>query len=320
MTTLLTEADVASLLSMDDAVEVIEDTFERLGTGADVNRPRDRVRSPGLRLQLMGGSCPALGVSGVKIYTTAREGTRFVVALFDQETGRPSGLIEADELGRLRTGAASGVATRHLARDDAARVGIIGTGHQAVTQLEAVDAVCSLEQVTAYSRTPESRAAFVETMADRIRTEVVPVDDAAEAVSDIDILITITSSTDPVFEDEHLAEGVHINAAGSNSIARQELPTRTVVGADRLIVDSAEQARIEAGDFVTAMELGLVSWENVHELGDVVAGYAPGRERAADITVFESLGLAVQDVSLGALALERAEAEGIGTDVSLFED
>ncbi len=320
MVTLLTEEDIASLLSMDDAVDVIERTFERLGEGEDVNRPRDRVRSPGLRLQLMGGACPALGVSGAKIYNTTREGTRFLVALFDQETGRPRGLIEADELGRLRTGAASGVATRHLARDDATRVGIIGTGHQAEGQLEAVAAVRELETVKAFSRTPEHREAFAETMADRIRTDVVPVDDAAAAVADVDVLITITSSSEPVFEDEHLDDGVHVNAAGSNSIARQELPTRTVVGADRIVVDSEAQARAEAGDLVTAMEIGLVSWEAVRELGDVVAGYAPGRESSEDTTVFESLGLAVQDVSLGALALERAEEQGVGRDVPLFEE
>lgn len=320
MTTLLTEADVRSLVSMEDAVEVIEGTFERLGHGADVNRPRDRVRSPGLRLQLMGGSCPDLGVSGTKVYTTAREGTRFLVVLFDQESGRPRGLIEADELGRLRTGAASGVATEHLAREDASRVGIIGTGHQAVTQLAAVAAVRELETVRAYSRTPEDREAFAERMADRLHTDVAPVEDAAAAVSEADILITITSSSEPVFDAEYLPEGVHINAAGSNSIARQELPTRTVVGADRLVVDSEEQARIEAGDFVTAMELGLVSWENVRELGDVVAGYAPGRGAADETTIFESLGLAVQDVSLGTLALERAEAAGVGQPVALFED
>lgn len=319
MPTLLTEADVKSLLSIDDAVSVIEDTFDRLGHGSDVNRPRDRVRSPGLRLQLMGASCPELGVSGTKVYTTSREGTRFLITLFDQESGRPVGLIEGDELGRLRTGAASGVATKYLARDDAARVGIIGTGHQAATQLEAVAAVRDLEAVNVYSRSADNRESFAETMTERLDADVAPVEAAAAAVSEADILITITSATDPVFEDEHLAEGVHINAAGSNSIARQELPTRTVVGADRLVVDSKEQAKLEAGDFLTAMELGFVSWENVRELGDLVAGYAPGRDSADDVTIFESLGLAAQDVALGALALERAEAEGVGRSVPLFD-
>lgn len=319
MPTLLTEADVKSLLSIDDAVSVIEDTFDRLGHGSDVNRPRDRVRSPGLRLQLMGASCPELGVSGTKVYTTSREGTRFLITLFDQESGRPVGLIEGDELGRLRTGAASGVATKYLARDDAARVGIIGTGHQAATQLEAVAAVRDIEAVNAYSRSADNREAFAETMTERLDADVAPVETATAAVSEADILITITAATDPVFEDEHLPEGVHINAAGSNSIARQELPTRTVVGADRLVVDSTEQAKLEAGDFLTAMELGFVSWENVRELGDLVAGYAPGRDSADDVTIFESLGLAAQDVALGALALERAEAEGVGRSVPLFD-
>lgn len=319
MATLLTEEDVESLLSMEDAVDTVEKTFERLGHGKDVNRPRERVRSPGLRLQLMGGSCPELGYSGAKIYNTSREGTRFFVVLFDQQTGMPRGLIEADVLGLLRTGAASGVATKHMSREDATTAGVIGTGHQAVGQLEAMAEVRDLDQVKVYSRTPENREEFAETMSDRIGVDVTPVESSEEAVSDVDILTTITSSTDPVFDDEHLADGVHINAAGSNAIVRQELPTRTVVGADRIAVDSKEQARTEAGDFVTAMEIGLVSWGGISEFGDVVAGHAPGRESDTDKTIFESLGLAVQDVSLGALALERAEKEGIGQNVPLFE-
>lgn len=320
MTVLLTEEDVASLVSMDDAVDVIEASFERLGSGDDVNRPRDRVRSPGLRLQLMGASCPDLGVSGAKIYNTTREGTRFLVVLFDQESGRPRGIIEAGELGRLRTGAASAVATKYIARDDATRVGVIGTGFQAGAQLEAVATVCDLASVKVYSRTPERRTAFADEMSDLLSTTVTPVTDPAGAVSDIDVLITITSATDPVFDHSDLDTPVHINAVGSNSLARQELPTRTVVEADRIIVDSKEQARTEAGDFVTAMELGLVSWENVRELGDIVAGFGPDRDGTDDITVFESLGLAVEDVSLGALALERAKEHTVGREIPLFRD
>lgn len=319
MARLLTEHDVESVLTMEAAVSTIEDTFARLGEGSDVNEPRERVNSPHCRLQYLGGACPELGYAGMKIYNTTREGTRFLNYIIDEETGRPAGLIESDVLGRYRTGAASGVATDHLARPDASRVGIIGTGTQAPTQLEAVAAVRDLDSVNVYSSTPENREAFAETMSERIDADVNPVASAEAALDAVDIVITITSSSEAVFDDDAIDPGVHINAAGSNSLARKELPTRTVVGADRLVVDSKEQAKKEAGDFVTALELGLISWGQVRELGDVVAGYAPGRTDESDVTIFESLGIAVQDVALSAYVLEQAAEADLGESVPLFE-
>lgn len=320
MARFLTEEDVSSILTMDDTIEVIEDTFRRLGEGSDVNRPRDRVNSPHCRLQLLGGACPEIGYAGAKIYNTTREGTRFLNYVIDEETGRPAGLIESDVLGRYRTGAASGVATDYLARPDAETVGIIGTGGQAPTQLEAVCAVRDVTEVRAYSRTAEHREAFAERMTERLDVTVTAVDSSAAAVSGADVLITITSSSNAVFDDEDLDPGTHINAAGSNSLARKELPTRTVVGADRLVVDSKEQAHREAGDFVTGLELGFISWGQIRELGDVIAGYAPGREEDEDVTLFESLGIAVQDVAISAHVLAVAEEEGVGTEIPLFAE
>lgn len=318
MPRVLSEQDVASLLTIEDALEAVESAFEGLGTGTNTNEPRTRVNSPGSRLQLMGGACPEAGLTGTKVYNTSRSGTRFLVTVFDESEGQLRGLIEADTLGQLRTGAASGVATDYLAAEDASVAGIIGTGNQARTQLRAIAAVRDIESVRAYSTTAEHRESFAEEMDAELDASVEAVDSAADAVSGVDVLTTITSSTEPVFDDDDLDDGVHINAAGSNSLARQELPTRTVAGADALVVDSAEQARQEAGDLITALELGLVNWEGIHELGDVVANGVADRVGDAGVTLFESLGLAVQDVSLAATALEHAEKQDVGRQIELF--
>jgi ornithine cyclodeaminase/alanine dehydrogenase-like protein (mu-crystallin family) len=305
---------------MEDALEAVESAFEGLGTGDNTNNPRNRVNSPGSRLQIMGGACPKSNLTGAKVYNTGKSGTQFLVTVFDESEGDLRGLIEADILGRLRTGAASGVATDQLAREDATTMGIIGTGSQARSQVRAVAAVRDLESVAVYSRTPEHREEFASEMDDELDAAVESADSASDAVAGSDIVTTITSSTDSVFDDEDIDEGTHINAAGSNSLARQEIPTRTVVGADRIVVDSVEQAKEEAGDFVTALELGFVTWEGIQEIGDVIAGYAPGRTDASDITLFNSLGLAVQDVSLAATALDYAEEQDVGQVVTMFDE
>ena len=304
---------------MEDALKAVESAYEGLGTGDNTNNPRTRVNSPGSRLQLMGGACPDAGLTGTKVYNTGKAGTQFLVTVFDESEGQLRGLIEADILGRLRTGAASGVATDYLACEDTTTMGIIGTGSQARSQLRAVAAVRDIECVQAFSRTPEHREKFATEMNDELGATVKPVDSAGDAVSGADIVTTITSSTDSVFDDEDIVEGTHINAAGSNSLARQEIPTRTVVGADRIVVDSIEQAKDEAGDTLTALELGLVTWEGIQEIGDIIAGHAPGRSDASDVTLFNSLGLAVQDVSLAATALDYAENQDVGQEVSMFD-
>jgi ornithine cyclodeaminase/alanine dehydrogenase-like protein (mu-crystallin family) len=318
MPTILSEREVGTLLTIEDALDAVESAFEGLGTGENTNQPRRRVNSPGSRLQLMGAACPGVDGTGAKVYNTSGGETRFLVAVFDESTGGLRGLLEADTLGRLRTGAASGVATDYLAREDATSLGLIGTGSQAGDQVRAVASVRDIEVVRAYSSTLEHRESFAAEMDEELDATVEAVDSAAETVGDADIVTTITSSTESVFDDEDIGDGVHINAVGSNSLVRQEIPTRTVVGADRLVVDSLDQAKLEAGDLTTALELGYVTWEGIHELGDVVAGHAPGRRDDSEVTLFESLGLAAQDVSLAVRALEYAESEHVGLDVSMF--
>ena len=313
----LTEDDVARLLTMDDALRAVEEAFRQHGQGSTVNRPRTRVRVPQGILHVMAAGLPPEGVLGFKAYTAFGGTVRFHVHLYSAEDGRLLALMEADRLGQIRTGAASGVATRYLARPDASVVGIFGTGWQARSQLQAVCAVRMVREVRAYGRDPARRAAFSREMEATLGVPVRPASEPRAAVEGADIVITITTAKTPVFDGRWLAAGSHVNAAGSNFAERQEIDEATVTAARLIVVDSKEQARIECGDLIGPASRGLLSWDQVHELGEVVAGKIPGRERAGDITLFESQGLALEDVAVAAVVYRKAVREQVGRELSL---
>ncbi len=308
------EKEVGELLSMNDAVHAVEAAFNRLGAGSAVNIPRSRVRLPGHTLHVMSGGIPELNLTGLKAYTTTRHGARFVVLLFAADTGELLAGIEADRLGQMRTGAASGVATKYMAREDAASVGIIGTGWQARSQLAAVCAVREVTSVNAYGRDRTRREAYCHEMSEVLGIPVQPADSARACVETADIVITVTSAARPVLEGAWLAAGTHVNAAGSNALIRSEIDTEAVRRAAVVAVDSREQAKMECGDLLESVEKGCLQWDRVHELADVVAGNVPGRRESSDITLFESQGLAVEDIAVAAVVYERAKAEGAGED------
>jgi len=323
----LSEAEVERLLTMDMALEAVEAAFRRLAAGQAQNLPRQRLHAAGgALLHTMAAADDHLGYLGMKLYTSSRTGTRFLVPLFHGDTGALVALLEADCLGRIRTGAASGVATKYMARADATRVGIIGAGHQAPTQLLALAQVRRLTSVRVYSRRPERRAAFAERMSAQLSLPVEPVGTAAQAVREADIVVTMTSARKPVVEGAWLAPGTHINAAGVNSARRQELDAAAVDRADRIVVDSLEQSQQEAGDLIAAF--GNPSdrwprrrwgWQQVRTLAEVVTGTVPGRERPEEITLFKSNGVALEDVATAVSVYERARAEGVGRRLHMWE-
>jgi alanine dehydrogenase len=230
-------------------------------------------------------------------------------------TGELLAMMEADKLGQMRTGAASGIATKYLARDDAKTVGIYGTGWQAQSQLAAVCAVRKIESVKVYSRSEEKRNAFSEAMSQELGiANIAPVADP-EAAAEADILITITSSREPVLKGAWIKAGTHINAAGGNSILRSEVDDETIKRANFIAVDSKEQARIEAGEFVFPIEKGLLTWERVQEVCHVVNGNVRGRKTTEDITLFKSLGLAIEDVATAALVYRKAVEQKFGKEI-----
>ena len=319
MTLIIREDEVARLLTMQDTLDAVEASFRSQGEGASVNRPRRRFHIPGRgNMQLMSGICYYREAMGLKVYTSFRTGTRFMVLLFSAETGDLLAIIQAEYLGRMRTGAASGVATKYLARESARTVGMIGSGGQAATQLEAVCAVRNIQSAKVYSRRPEPLAAFCERMSQKLSIDVSPAPSPEEAITNADVIVTITNARDPVVKGEWISEGVHINAAGSNSLVRKELDNDAVRKSDIITVDSREQAQLECGDLLIAAERGAVNWETVTELGEVVSGKTPGRTSDTQVTLFESQGLAIQDVATATKIYELAQENGLGQEIDIF--
>jgi ornithine cyclodeaminase/alanine dehydrogenase-like protein (mu-crystallin family) len=320
MTLLLTEADVRELLTMRIAVDAVEESLVLQGKGEVSVEPRRRMKLPdqGL-LHYMAASDRAHGYFGMKIYSSVRGAVRFVVPLYRSSTGEMAALIEADALGQIRTGAASGVATKHLANHDARTAGIIGTGYQARTQLEAVAAVRPLERVRAFGRSPEKRAQFCREMSARIGVEVAPANSGEEAVRGADIVITATSALKIVLEGAWLSPGTHVNAIGANFAQKRELDDDAVGRADLIAVDSIEQSKMEAGDLIQALSGDASRWGTVQELGSILAGRAPGRIRNSQITLFKSNGIASWDLAVAARVYELALERGIGQPIPLWE-
>jgi alanine dehydrogenase len=305
----LTEDDVAELLGPTEAVDAIEECFRRMARGAVEIAPRRRLRLDEGSLADMAASDHELGLAGGKLYAATPNGATFVVCLFDSATSELVGVLEADQLGRLRTGAATGVAVRHLAHSGARTLGVIGCGHQAETQVACVRAaVPSIEGVVAYCRTPERLAAFCE----RVGAE--PGESHREAGAQ-DVVVAITNSRDPVLRGEWLVPGALVVAAGANVPSRRELDNTVLERATFVCCDSLEQARLESGDLIEPVQAGVLDWLEVHELHEVIAGEVPGRQSDDDIVVFKSNGLAAWDVAIAAVALERARERGVGTSL-----
>lgn len=314
---LISEKEVEGLLRMEDALKAVEDGWRALGRGEATNRPRQRVGTREATLNVMLASWPTRGYAGFKYYTTSRTGIRFWVHLFDIATGELVAVIEADRLGQRRTGAASGIATKYLARSDASTVGIIGTGWQAESQLEAVCAVRSIQRIRCHSRDKSRREAFGKKMSSVLGVLVETTGSPEEAIRDADIAIAATNASRPVIHGDWLRAGCHINAIGANRVETRELDDTAVRRCAFVATDSIEQAKEESGDLVEPMKRGLTTWERVHEISEVVAGKVRGRSQADDITLFKSHGIAIEDVAAAAVVYERARASGVGKAVSL---
>ncbi len=301
---------------MRDAVRAVEDIFRRIGAGEAESLPRRRLKLPGGRrparvFHSMAAASAALGFCGLKAYASGRDGARFVFLLFEQESGALAAVMEADALGRIRTGAATGVAADHLAPASAASVGIVGCGGQARTQLEALAAVRPVTRVDAYCRSPERRAEFAEEMTEALGIPVHAAESAEAAVRDRDLVVAITSSRTPVVRGAWLSSGAFVAAAGGNSRSRRELDAEAVLGRGRIVVDDLRQAREECGDLTALADAGDLDWSAVESLAAVVAGgrSVAGAGRPAAGSLFESQGIAAEDLAAAVLVYRRAAAE-----------
>jgi alanine dehydrogenase len=296
----LSEADVERLLSPADAVDAIEECFRRLAAGSVENKPRYRLRLEHGSLAVMAASDLELGYAGAKVYAAFAEGARFVVTLFRTDVPELVAVIDADKLGQLRTGAASGVAAKYLARPGATTLGVIGCGWQAETQVACIRAaIPGIERVVAYCRTESKLREFCE------RNDCEPGESHRDP-AECDVVVTVTGSPDPVLRGEWLREGAVVCAVGANDGRRRELDNVVLERASFVCCDSIEDAKLESADLIEPIEAGVLDWLEVHELQEVVAGELAGRQADEDIVVFKSNGIAAWDVAVAAAVVARA--------------
>ena len=315
MALFLSEAEVVQLLPMAECIQALEEAFRHAGAGMTENKPRSRIRMPNGFFHFMAAADAKHQVFGYKAYPSfgGAAGSKMIVMLYDFESGELLACLEAGRLGQIRTGAASGLATRYMARDQAATVGVIGTGFQARAQPDAVCAVRKVAQARAYSRRADRREQFAQRMSQQL--EVVPVDSAQACASDAEVVITITSSRDPVLEGAWLAPGAHVNAAGGNHWMRREVDEETVARAELVVVDDLDQAKIECGDLIWPEARRSFRWDLAHELKSVVAGRVQGRPSEDAITLFESMGVALEDIAAAHLVYRKALDQGMGQEL-----
>lgn len=313
----LTEADVGQLLDMPTVIDVVREAFRQLANKQVDNVPRRRAIAPGAILHSMSAAAAYLGLSGWKCYITTKHGARFHLGLYDHASGQLAALVQADRLGQMRTGAVTALAVEQLAHAHAHELGLFGSGWQARGQLAAIAAIRQLKRVYVYSRDEARRTSFAAEMENLLSCVVVPVDRPQEAVEELPIVVTATTSAKPVFDGNWIDAGSLVAAVGSNWLNRAEIDATTVRRADTVVCDSVEACRREAGDFTDAIERGIFDWSRAVEFADVVAGRASGKRDPGAIVLFKSVGLASEDVAVGGKLLELARERGVGQELNL---
>ena len=320
MTLHINEAEVRQILTMQMAMEAVEEISRKQADGRVVLHPRRRFELPagGGFFHYMAAMDTEAGFIAMKQYTYVKGVLRFLVPLYEISTGALLAMIEADFLGQQRTGAASGVATKYLARANARTAAILGTGGQARTQLEAVAAARKLDSVRVYGRDPERRAKFCAEMTARLGISIDPATSAAEAVRGADIVNTATTSAKPVLDGHDIAEGAHINTIGANHAHKRELDDTAISRAGLIFVDSIEQSKQEAGDLIIPFQQEPKRWEAVRELDQLIAGKVPGRTEEKQITLFKSNGIASWDLAVAEKIYALARQKNLGRELPFF--
>lgn len=321
MTLHISEAEVRAVLTMPLAIEAVEVISRKQASGEVIVHPRRRFELPaGGFFHYMAAAEFTAGYVAMKQYTYVGGKLRFLVPLYEMATGELLALIEADYMGQLRTGAASGVATSYLARQDAHVVAIIGTGGQAKTQLQAMATVRQLDLARAYSRNADHCEKFSREMSKQLGIQVRPATSASEAVRGADIVCTATTASQPVVRGSDLSQGAHINAIGANHAHKRELDAEAVASADVIVVDSVEQAQQEAGDLIIAFHGDESCWMGVKKLSDVVAGKTAGRNSDTEVTLFKSNGIASWDLAVAMKVYALVREYKLGRELPLWSD
>lgn len=324
MTLLVSEDDVKKLpLSIEAAIPIMEETFRTLADNSGENGPRLRMPFKNGFMQFAPGALHGKQVAGFKLWanfgrgTGVHKGSPGYDYLYSMETGELLAIIHAYLIGKYRTSAQSAVAVKYLSPPDAASIGLYSAGRIAEGQLEAVCRVRPIRKVRVYSRTPKDRVAFCERMSKRLGVEVIPANAPDEVPRDADIIITASTSEVPILFGDWITRPCLIVAAGANHWYKREIDEKVVTRADLVVVDEKEHAKIESGDLLWPIAHGLLTWNHVKDLGDVVTGRVKPPDLKKSTILFSSHGLAVTDVAMAARAYELARAQGIGTEIPL---
>jgi len=317
MALLIREAEVNELISMSDAADAVEEGFRQLGVGSAFNNPRSRVKLGGEIMHVLPAALPEMDALGLKSYTAFRSGIRFLVLLYSAKTGELKALIQAQRLGELRTGGAASVAIKHMARTHTPRGALFGAGVMGKAMLEGMLNARSFEQLSVVDVNAVRLDAFCAEMSERHAANIVPARSADEAIEDAQVVVTMTTSKEPVFDGKRLAAGATVVAAGSNLLQKREVDSTVIRRSARIVVESIEQSALEAGDLFVPIDSGHLHWNQVHELSEVVLGSYPGRASDDEINLFKSVGLGLQDMAVAARIYDAAVAAGAGTEVDI---
>lgn len=321
MTLHINEVEVRQVLDMPRTLRAVEEISRKQATGEVIVHPRRRFElTHGGFFYYMAAADYTAGFVAMKQYTYVRGRLQFLVPLYEMATGDLVAVIEADYMGQLRTGAASGVATKYLARENSCIAAIIGTGGQARTQLEAVAAVRKLESARVYGRDSAKQEKFCTELSEKLGIPVTPSNSSGEAVRGADIVCTATTSSQPVVFGADLTPAVHINAIGANHAHKRELDDEAIESADVIVVDSVEQSRQEAGDLILAFHDDEICWTGVRKLSDVVAGKASGRTSNSEVTLFKSNGIASWDLAAAMKVYAAARERKLGRELPFWTD
>ena len=320
-TLLLSGTEVCELLTMAETIDVVEKAFEAHGKGKTQMPPKSYLFFSNGDLRVMPAYLSPEDIAGVKIVSShpnnPKKGLPTVMALIilnDPKTGEPMAIMDGKYITDMRTGAAGGIAAKYLARKDSRVVGMIGSGAQAKTQLLALAEVITIDKVKVSSRTKSHAIRFTEEMSRTLDLNIVPTDSNEEAVRNSDIVVTTTPSRKPIVMSDWISDGMHINAIGADAPGKRELDADILLRS-KIVVDDWKQAS-HGGEINVPLSKGIISKEDVHgELGEIVAGKKVGRENDEEVTVFDSTGLAIQDVSTAYLVYRKAEVEGRGSKI-----
>jgi ornithine cyclodeaminase/alanine dehydrogenase-like protein (mu-crystallin family) len=318
MTLLITQEIVQELFSVEQAIPVIEETFRMAGEHTTENPPRFVMPAGDGFMRMGAAAIHDKKVMGFKLWANFGSGpSQSWNYLFSLETGELLAILHAYTLGQFRTSATTAVAAKYLARKGACSIGLYGTGRLAEAQLRAVRAVRPITHVKAWSRTQKSREAFCEAASKNLGIEVIPATSAEDAARDVDIILTITNAHQPVVFGKWMTRPGLVLAIGANQWFEREVDEELVHGARLVVVDNKGQAKQESGDLMWAAAHGLLNWDRVRELGDIVAGATPLPDPDANTILFESHGIAIEDVAVSAAVYELAKARGLGREVDL---